>query len=195
MMVFGGTFEEEFYFNKTKEKIEMEEKDWIDISNYKPEEVNDENEFKPIAGAYECRIDRLEHVTGKNKVTEEPFDFYSLSAQIEEVVEGDKGVGRYLKKTYQSNDEGIKKLLNDMFSSGIELDRSSKDAFDASLGSAKDKMIKIRAGVWTPEKDNKGNEIPEADRKARQTVKIVKAFKLGKKGKDNESPKSSEVPF
>lgn len=198
MILFGGTFEED-----NKELLEQNEQrrlamlDFNELNkDYTPEEIHDETAFKPLKGAYECRIDRLERVKGISEKTKDPYDFYSMSLEIVDIVEGNKGVGRYLKRTYQADNEGIKKLLNDMFTSGIELDRTSEEAFDASLSSAKDKIVKVRAWVWTPDKDRDGNPIAEEDRVDRQQLKVVKTFKLGKGGKDkSENPKASEVPF
>jgi len=172
----------------------MEEKDWLDVSNYKPEEVLDDRDFKPISGAYECRIDRFERVKGTQD-SGETYDFYSLSLQVVKTLEGDKGNGRFLKKTYRGDNDGIKKMLNDMFTAKIDLDRSSQEALDISLASVKDKIVKVRARAWKPERTFDGEIIPEGERITKQTVKIVKEFKLGKKGEENESLKSSEVPF
>ena len=168
------------------------QQDFSWMKDYKPEEVNDDAGFKPLKGAYECRVDRLEHVKGTSDKTG-AYSFYSLSAEITAIVEGDKGVGRYLKKTYQADEKGVKSLLNDMFTSGIELDRSGIETLDASLGSAKDKSLKIRAWVWTPEKDRQGNVIPEEQRKTYQQLKVVKDFKV-KKSKD-KAVTAESVPF
>lgn len=194
MGIFGGTFGEEFYFGKNKEEMDMGA-NFEEVKDFMPEEINDETVFKPLDGAFECRIDRLARVQGNQKTTQEPYDFYSLSAEIVTVVDGEKGLGRYLNKNYNNDNEGIRKLLNDMFTSGIELDKSSQEAFDLSLSNAKDKIIKIRAWIWKPEKDRSGNIIPEMARKERQQLKVVKKFKLGKETGQNESPKASEVPF
>lgn len=194
-MTFGGTFEEEFILAQKEDEAML---DFNELKDFTPEEINDESIFKPLKGAYECRIDRLEHVQGTSEKTGDPYDFYSMSLEIISITEGDKGVGRYLKRNYNNDNEGIKKLLNDMFTSGIELDRSSQEALDASLSSAKDKIVKVRAWVWTPEKTRDGQPIAEEDRVGIQQIKIVKEFRLGKggkKGDKSENLSSSQVPF
>jgi hypothetical protein len=204
-VVFGSTFEEEnpelavllgnVGLIDIKREVKVNEQDWLDVGNFKPEAVDDDPGFKPIKGAYICRIDKLEHIKGENKETHEPFEFYSLSAQVTETLEGNKGDNRYLKKTYRGNADGVKSLLTDMFTSGIELDRSSPEAFDMSLGSTKDKTIKIRAWVWKPEKTMSGAFIPKDKREPKQSLKIVKDFKLSKGGKEKETLDSNKVPF
>jgi len=197
-MSLGGTFEEENkWLLEENEKRRREMIDFDELNKqFTPEEIHDENIFKPLKGAYVCRIDRLEHIQGVSEKTGDPYDFYSLNAEIVEIAEGDKGVGRYLKQTYRNDNEGIKKLLNAMFTSGIELDRSSQESLDLSLPSAKDKTIKIRAWRWTPERTREGIDIPEEDRRSIQQIKVVKEIKLGKGGKDKgEDLKPSSVPF
>ena len=192
-MTFGKDFE---WLLKQNEQRRLEMLDFTELQSFTPEEINDENIFKPLKGAYECRIDRLEHIQGVSERSGEPYDFYSMNLEIMSMAEGDKGVGRYLKRTYNNDNEGVKKLLNDMFTSGIEVDRTSQEALDASLSSAKDKIVKVRTWIWTPEKTRDGEPIPEENRVGIQQVKVVKEFKLGKGGKDkSENPKPSEVPF
>ena len=201
-----GTFEEEnpelaamldqagLVVEETKEEEVNMGANFDELKNFKPEEINDENEFKPLKGAYTCRIEKFEHKQGISERTGKEYDFYGLRLQVTETMEGDKGDNRFLDKIYRNDNEGIKKLLNDMFTAGIEIDRSSEQALDASLGTTKDKLVKIRAWVWTPEKDMAGNLIPEDQRVSRQQLKIIKEFKLGQE-KPRESLKSSEVPF
>lgn len=106
-----------------------------------------------------------------------------------ETIDGDKGNNRYLNKRYQNTNEGIKKLMNDLFTAGIEFSTGSREEFDCSLTYAIDKQIKIRAWVWTPDKKIDGTPIPEEDRVAIQQMKITKEFKKGK------STTTSEAPF
>lgn len=198
---FEGTFEQDFknifkggYITTTKES-EMGA-DFSNIAkNFKPTEQTDDNSFKPLKGAYVCRIDRLEHKTGTAKASGNAYDFYSLKMQVTETVEGDKGDNRFLDKMYKNDDDGIQKIITDMFTSKIEgLDVSSVEAFDGSLGNVKDKSIKVRTWVWVPEKNQDGSVIPEDQRVGRQQLKVVNEFQLGKSGKKSEK-KSNEVPF
>lgn len=191
-----GTFEEDFPEIANKPKEILMPADYNELNkNFKPEEVNDDSGFKPIKGAYICRIDRAEHKKGTAKTSGEPYDFYALKLQVTEVIEGDKGLNRFLDRVYRNDNDGIKKLLNDMFTSGIELDRSSEEALDASLSTLKDKTVKVRTWIWTPDKNRDGSPIPEEERTGRQQLKIIKEFKLGQAGKSNETAKDNEVPF
>jgi hypothetical protein len=159
-----------------------------ELKDYRPEEVKDDGDFKPLKGSYICRVAKLTHNIGVSTTTNEPYDFYAMNLQVTEVVSGDKGVNRYLNKRYQNTNEGIKKLMNDLFTAGIEFDKGSREAFDLSLTNAIDKQIRVRAWSWSPEKTRTGETIPEDERTAIQQMKIVKDFS-GKK------VKSSEVPF
>lgn len=159
-----------------------------ELANYQPEVTKDEPDFKPIKGRYIARIAKLQHNTGISTTTNEPYDFYSMDLQIVETVDGDKGERRYLRKRYQNTLEGMKKLTNDLFTSGIEYGKGSREEFDLSLSSIIDKTVKLSAWSWTPEKDIQGNPIPEDDREARQQFKIVNNFAKTKKAKTTEKP-------
>ena len=69
------------------------------MKNFQPEEVKDEGEFKPLKGSYICQVTKLTHNIGTSQTTGNTFDFYAMNMQITEVVDGDKGVGRYLTKS------------------------------------------------------------------------------------------------
>ncbi len=147
-----------------------------ELKDYTPEEVRDEGDFKPLKGSYITVVKRLTHNTGVSTTTNEPYDFYSLNIQVIETIDGDKGNNRYLSKRYQSTNEGIKKLMNDLFTAGIEFNKGSREDFDLSLGNAIDKEVRVRAWGWKPDKTRAGEPIAEEDRVALQTVKIVKEF-------------------
>lgn len=159
-----------------------------ELKDYKPEEVKDEGGFVPFKGSYVCRVTRLTHNVGISTKDNNPYDFYSLNLQVIEVIDGDKALNRYLTKRYQNTNEGIKKLMNDLFTSGVEFEKGSREDFDLSLTNAIDKQMQVRTWIWTPDKDMSGNPIPEDERIAKQQFKIVKDFS-GKK------VKSSEIPF
>lgn len=159
-----------------------------ELKDYKPQEVKDEGDFKPLKGSYICRISKLTHNIGVSTRDNSPYDFYALNMQVTETVEGDKGENRYLNKRYQNTNEKLKSLMNDLFTAGIEFDSGSREAFDLSLTNAIDKQVRVRAWSWTPEKDIHGNIIPEEERTAIQQLKIVKDFKKTKAS-------TSELPF
>ena len=159
-----------------------------ELKDYKPEEVKDEGDFKPLKGSYIVRVAKLTHNIGVSTKDNTPYDFYSLNMQITETIDGDKGNNRYLNKRYQNTNEKLKALMNDLFTAGIAFENGSREAFDLSLVNAIDKQVRLRAWVWTPEKDRSGNIIPEEDRTPLQQMRIVKDFKKG-------ALKSTELPF
>jgi len=160
-----------------------------ELKDYKPEETKDDSDFKPLKGKYIAIVKRLTHNIGVSTKDNSPFDFYFLNMQVVETIDGDKGKNRYLSKRYQNTNDGIKALMNDLFTAGILFETGSREAFDLSLTNAIDKQVRLRAWGWKPEKSMSGEPIAEEDRIAIQQMKIVKDF--AKKGK---TP-SSEVPF
>jgi hypothetical protein len=160
-----------------------------DLQNYKPEITKDEEGFAPIKGKYVCRIAKINHNIGVSTRDNSPYDFYNMDLQVTETIDGDKGDRRYFRKRYNNDIDGIKKLMNDLFTAGILFDQSSRESFDLSLPSMIDQQVKIRAWTWTPDKDMKGNLIPEENRVAKQQFIIVKNFQKDKKAE------GSSVPF
>jgi hypothetical protein len=160
-------------------------------AGFTPEVVEDTSDFSPITGKYVCRIDSAGRVSGKSERTGNEYDFYSVSIQVAEIIDGDKATNRFLKLNYNKDADGIKKLLNDLFTADIKLGVSSDKELEEALPLLKDKTMNIRAWVWTPTKDKAGNEIPEENRKAYQQLRVVKSFK----GKAKSEAVKSSVPF
>jgi hypothetical protein len=160
-------------------------------SGFTPEVVEDTSDFSPITGKYVCRIDSAGRVSGKSERTGNEYDFYSVSIQVAEIIDGDKATNRFLKLNYNRDAAGIEKLLNDLFTADIKLGVSSDKELEEALPLLKDKTMNIRAWVWTPTKDKAGNEIPEENRKAYQQLRVVKAFK----DKTKPATATSKVPF
>lgn len=161
-----------------------------DLKDFKPEETKDDNDFKPLKGSYIVRVSKLTHNIGVSTRDNSSFDFYALNMQVTETIDGDKGNNRYLNKRYQNTVEGIKKLMTDLFTAGIEFTKGSREEFDLSLTNAIDKQMRVRAWAWIPEKKIDGTPIPEEDRVAIQQLKIVKDF-----AKKSKSADSSSAPF
>jgi hypothetical protein len=160
-------------------------------AGFTPEVVEDTSDFSPITGKYICRIDSAGRVSGKSERTGNEYDFYSVSIQVAEIIDGDKATNRFLKLNYNRDAAGIEKLLNDLFTADIKLGVSSDKELEEALPLLKDKTMNIRAWVWTPTKDKAGNEIPEENRKAYQQLRVVKAFK----DKTKPATATSKVPF
>jgi len=158
-------------------------------AGFKPEVVEDGG-FEAITGKYICRIDRAGRMTGISDKTSNEYDFRTINLQVAEIIDGDKATNRFLKLVYNPDTEGTKRLMNDLFTAGIEITAKSDAELDEFLPTLTDKTMNIRAWVWTPDKDREGNPIAEESRVARQMLKVVKEFKSkGKpKGKDNSVP-------
>lgn len=160
-------------------------------SGFKPVENDDGGGFEPITGKYVCTIREAGKKEGTSKKTSEPYAFRAIKLVVAEVIEGDKAINRHLDLSYNLDAEGTKRLLNDLFTAGIEVNVKSEEELDALLESSKDKTVNVRAWVWTPDKTKDGQPIPEGERKGRQQVKIVKDFSKSK-GKKADS---KQVPF
>ena len=152
--------------------------DWNGISGFTPEKPTEDVDFAPLKGGYVARVDKIERVQGTSDRGNE-YDFYSLNLQITETIEGDQGNNRYLRKTYSAIDgafstaeENLKRLVQDLFTAGIEVDKSSQESFDASLANAKDKLVHVRCWHKKNKEDN-----------AIQYVKVVKELNVKDDGK------------
>ena len=163
---------------------------WGEVKDFVPTETKDEADFKPLKGSYICIVKKLTHNIGTSQSTQQPYDFYSLQLQVVEVIDGDKGVGRYLNKRYQNTNEKLKALMTDLFTAGITFEKGSREEFDLSLTNAIDKQMRVRAWGWTPEKKMSGEAIAEEDRVAIQQLKIVNDF-----SKKSKKATSDNVPF
>ena len=161
-------------------------------SGYIPEAIEDSG-FEPFKGRYIARIDSCGRIRGISKRTGEPYDFVSLQLQIVEVVEGDNAINRYLKRNYNWDNDGIKDLMNDLFTAGLDQCNSNTDEeFEIFLSSLTDKLVKVSAWTWTPERTRDGVDIPIEERKTYQHSKIVKSFRI--KGQTDNN-KTDKIPF
>ncbi|CAK0755164.1 hypothetical protein CCP1ISM_50035 [Azospirillaceae bacterium] len=160
-------------------------------AGFTPVPVEDDGGFEPVTGKYVCRIDSAGRKQGTSERTGKEYDFRTIKLQVAEIIEGDKATNRFFDKAYNPDDEGVKALLNDLFTAGITITAKTDDELDAELSTLVDKTINIRTWVWTPDKDKDKNPIPVEDRVPRQMIKVVKDFK-GKKKADSIK---SEIPF
>lgn len=150
------------------------------LKGYTPVENEDDSGFKPFKGTYKATISRL-----ALEVHAEYGERYELELLIAEVLDGDEAGGRKLWRRYAKDDEGAKKLLNDLFTAGIQVPKASLEEFNNGLGVALDKEITLRAWSHTFDKDMKGNPISEDEQVPKQFFKIVSA-KKAKAGKKKE---------
>jgi hypothetical protein len=160
------------------------------LGGYKPT-VDESGGFDVLKGDYKVRIDSLR--AEKNQQGE--FDRYKIQVTIVEVIKGNGNTGRKLWATwYKDNDASMKKMANQLFTAGIDLDMSGDAAtfdqkFENSFENAIGKEATIQAYGWTPDKDMQGNPIAEADRVERQQW-VFRGVKKGAK----KTAKSS-APF
>ena len=154
------------------------------LKDYQPTENEDDSGFKPFKGTYKSIVSRL-----ALDVHEQYGERYELELTVTETLDGDEAVGRKLWRRYAKEDEAAKKLLNDLFTAGIEVPRATEEEFNNNLDKALDKEVTIRTWAWTPDKTVSGEPIAEDERVPRQQFKIVS----GKKVKGGK--KASGVPF
>lgn len=154
------------------------------LKEYTPVENQDDSGFEMLKGTYLTAVTKLILETHA-----EYGERYELELTVNEVLDGNGSPGRKLWRRYKADDEGLKKLMNDLFTAKIEVPRSSVDEFNNSLNRALDKDVTLRAWGWTPEKTVAGEPIPEDERTARQQFKIVNAAKV------KITKKPSEIQF
>ena len=145
------------------------------LKNYTPQELDDQD-FEILKGSYKCAITGI-----KFEANAEWGDRYQVEFMVNEVLEGNGTAGRKFWKRFPKTDEGIKDLMDVLFTASVDIPRSSVEEFEANLGKAIDAEVVIRAWSWTPEKDMKGGLIPEDERTLRQMFKVVSPKKAKKK--------------
>lgn len=163
------------------------------LKGFKPQINEDGSGFTVIEGVCVTKVNYLRPEKNKDGVV----DRYRRELEVVDVLSGNGTPGRKLWTTfYQDNEDSVKKLVNDCFTSGITLDLSSKAAMEASFEDAIGKKVYVRCWAWTPDKAKDGTIIPEQDREPRQQfiVKTEKAAMTDAKRKPS-TKKSSTVPF
>lgn len=122
------------------------------LKNYKPRE----NDTKPIlSGDFVAVINRLQKRTGQDGrnwiILEASIVNVVKAKEDNQAVEGDE-----VSKIYnEDEDKQVERFLNDMFTAGIDLDKSSKEALYASFENALNKMIYLK-GWQYDRKDGNG---------------------------------------
>jgi len=165
-------------------------------AGYKPEIVEDDGGFDPVKGKYVCRIDSAGRKTGEAKKDKRLYDFRSIKIQVVEIIEGFKATNRFFDLVYNTDADGVKRMLNDLFSSGIDIKARNDEELDMELSTLKDKTMNIRAWV-APKMKKVGNTGTKDDwqkvepRIDVQKLKVVKDFAGNKK----PATAKSNVPF
>ena len=122
------------------------------LKSHKPRE----NDAKPVlSGDFVAQIGKLQKKTGQDG-----RNWIILEATVINVVkvkEDNQAVeGDEVSKIYnEDEDKQVEKFLNDMFTAGIDLDKSSKEALYASFENAVNKLIYLR-GWQYDRKDGNG---------------------------------------
>jgi len=149
------------------------------LSDYQPQKQEDASgEFKPIKGAYVCRIESIKHMQGTSERTGNDYDFYSLKVQVIDKVEGETAPNRYLDTIFNNDDKGLGQLCDALFTAGLEVDKNSQELFDESLAELKDKPINIRAWVRPKMKKEGDNWVPKVPEELVQKIKVVDKFEI-----------------
>ena len=149
------------------------------IAGMKPESVD--NEFENLDGIYKAKVQGLT-INEPNEYVENPH--YKLILEVLEVLDGNGSPGRTLRRNYdKTSEEAVKKLVNDLHTAGIELDRSSEAAFEQSFQFAVGMPVYLRAWSFTP-KDAPEKKIQVwAVKEAKNVEKLV------------AKAEKSEIPF
>lgn len=145
------------------------------LKGYTPQEL-DEQDFEVLKGSYKCAITGI-----KLEQNAEWGDRYQVEFMVNEVLDGNGTPGRKFWKRFPKTDEGLKGLMDTLYTAGADVPRSTLEEFEANLGKAVDAEVVIRAWGWEPEKDLKGNLIPEDERTMRQMFKVLSPKKAKKK--------------
>jgi hypothetical protein len=158
-------------------------------------EVQEDSSFEPFAGKYVARITECGRKKGIGKNTNEPYDFISMKLEIVEHKEGAKAIGRRLDKVYSMDDKGMKALMNDLFTAGINnCNSASEEEFEMFLSTLTDKLVNV--SCWARPKSIKNAEgkwEEKVPKEMKQWYKIVATLKL--KGAEGAKVDNSSVPF
>lgn len=172
---------------------------------YVPKQNVDED-FPPFAGEYRASLKTLRPWVDEKGSGEK--EAYMLEWRITESLSGDKADGRVLSKFYrmagQKFDSGvkvpvtdadavdaIKSLCNDLYTAGVELDRSAGTAeFEASFAKAIGATAYIRAWHFVPKAEQSK---PESEQRRVQQYIVKTERDLRKGSKDGAS--RERIPF
>lgn len=146
--------------------------------------------FEPFKGTYIARLDRLERKQGTSEKSGKEYDFYSITAQVVSRIKGEEVGKRLLFHSYDPDARGIKKLADDMFTAGIDLDTTNEETFEASFANAIDELITVN--TWKAKKMKKDGEnwIPA------EPVEYIQKWNIPRKQEDSSAIEDkSDMPF
>lgn len=124
----------------------------LKAAGFKPT-ANTDGEFQPLKGVYECNVTALRAEIDKNNNNAK---YYFLELKPVAALEGDAFSDKFTfrKRYYVDGDKAAKnfeKLVNDLFTAGLEFDMSSDEAFEANFEKAIGMKIYVRSWGWTPD--------------------------------------------
>jgi len=138
------------------------------LKGYEPEENVDSQIFEILQGRYMTAITKL-----ALEVHDEYGERYQLELTVNEVLKGNGTPGRKFWKTYKKDDDGLKRLMRDLFTAGIDYKRGSVDDFESTFGVLLDAPVLVSARGWKPDKKMDGTPIPEEQQAVKQVAVIV----------------------
>lgn len=168
----------------------------LKTAGFKPE-ANTDGEWKPYIGTYKCVWKTLRPEVQQKDGAE----FVQAEWSIVEALAGDpKRESKYadFRRRYYfswenpTEDEldNIKGLMNDIFTAtGKDVNMSSKEAFSAAAVEIAGAEAYIRGWGWTPERDTKGNSLPEDQRKT------IQQFVIQRKATAEKKRTGASLPF
>lgn len=162
------------------------------LKSMKPE-LN-ENGFDVLKGTYRVVIKNEPKAETGFLITKFPSGDearrFQVTCDVVDVLSGNGTAGRRVWLRYNEDENGVKKLINDLFTAGLldKIDRTSIDQLKATLPDIGGSVAFLKAWGWTPEKNRAGESIPEGERKTMQQGNLVDektANKVGKKKDEN----------
>jgi len=129
--------------------------DSLKKDGWKPE-LNMDGEFKPLVGTYKAEIIALRpEIDTKNGNAK----YYQLEVKPLEMIYGDTFGDKFTfrKRYYIDGEKGaanLQKMLNDLFTCGIELDTQSDEHMEADFEKAIGKTAFVRSWGWKKDDGN-----------------------------------------
>jgi hypothetical protein len=119
-----------------------------------------------------------------------------MKLEVVEHKEGAKAIGRRLDKIYSFDDKGIKALMNDLFTAGINNCNSTSDEeFAMFLSTLTDKLVNVSCWARPKSIKNAEGKWEEAvPKEMKQWFKIVATLKL-KGGEGTAKVDNNNPPF
>ena len=134
--------------------------DSLKANGWKPT-ASDDGEFKPLVGTYGTSITVLRPEFDKKN---NDAKYYQLETKPNELISGDEFGEKFAfrQRFYVDGEkasDSLKKMLNILFTAGVELDTSSDEAMEADFINAIGKPLYVRAWGWEQQLDSSGKMV------------------------------------